>query len=153
MTLETSIAFNAIYRQADQKTLQMITQFNERLDQSGTPGTLSVQSAKAKEPVIEIGGDVLAPFDKILYQHKNKTQLYRDALLDMAIAIVQSIDTDKLKQQMETLAEEYTNLLDAQLEDDLSSITEALQEAPKEISREDYDQDTALLKQVQNIIE
>lgn len=151
LTLETSIAFNAVYRQADQKTLQMITQFNERLALSGTPGTLSVTSVKAPEPKVHIDEEVLKPFDKMLYQNRSKTQQYRDTLLELSETLVGSIDQSELKGQMEELAENYTALLDDELKEDRQDITEALKEEPKEISRTDYDEDAALLKAVQDI--
>lgn len=151
LTLETSIAFNAVYRQADQKTLQMITQFNERLALSGTPGTLSITSVKIEEPHVRIDADVLKPFGKILYQHRNKTQDYRETLLELAETLVRSVDQNDLRAQMEKLAEEYTALLDRQLSADRREITAALKEEPEEISRTDYDRDRALLKAVQHI--
>ncbi len=151
LTLETSIAFNAVYRQADQKTTQMITQFNERLALSGTPGTLAVTSVKAPEPAVHIDEEVLKPFDKMLYQSRNKTQDYRDTLLELAETLVSSIDQVALKAQMEELAENYTALLDMELEADRNDITAALTEEPEEISRTDYDEDAALLKAVKRI--
>lgn len=151
LTLETSIAFNAVYRQADMQTSQMITQFNERLEIAGTPGTLSVTSVKAEEPSVHIDAEVLVPFDKILYQNKNKTGDYRDALLELAETIVQSVDTAALKAHMEQLAEKYTALLDAELKEDRVMITAALQAEPDEISRTDYDEDANLLKAVESI--
>lgn len=151
LTLETSIAFNAVYRQADSQTRQMITQFNERLELAGTPGTLSVTSAKAEEPAVHIDAEVLNPFDKILYQNRNKTADYRDALLELAETIVRSVDTEALKAQMEQLAEKYTALLDEALQEDRVMITEALQAEPEQISRTDYDEDAELLKAVERI--
>lgn len=152
LTLETSIAFNAVYRQADSQTTQMITQFNERLQLSGIPGTLSVTSQKAEEPSVHIDGEVLKPFDQILYQSRNKPQHYRDALLELAQAIVQSIDTEALNAQMERLMKQYTALLDDTLKADRVMITAALKAEPSEISRTDYDEDAALLKAVEAIV-
>ena len=152
LTLETSIAFNAVYRQADSQTSQMITQFNERLESAGTPGTLSVTSAKAEEPAVHIDAEAVKPFDKILYQSRNKTGDYRDALLELAETLVRSIDTEALKAQMEQLMTQYTALLDEALKEDRVMITEALQAEPAEISRTDYDEDAALLQAVEAIL-
>src|SRR5699024_2356056 len=151
LTLETSNAFNAVYRQAEQKTLQMITQFNESLALSGTPGTLTVTSAKKEEPQPRIDADVVKPFGTMHYQHRNKTQDYRESLLELAQPRVRSVDQNDLRAQMEKLAEEYTALLDRQLSADRREITAALKEEPEEISRTDYDRDRALLKAVQHI--
>src|SRR5699024_3350788 len=131
--------------------LQMITQFNERLALSGTPGTLSVTSVKIEEPHVRIDADILKPFGKILYRHRNKTQDYRESLLELAETLVRSVDQNDLRAQMEKLSEEYTALLDRQLSADRREITAALKEEPEEISRTDYDRDRALLKAVQYI--
>lgn len=87
----------------------------------------------------------------MLYQSRNKTQDYRDTLLELAETLVSSIDQVALKAQMEELAENYTALLDMELEADRNDITAALTEEPEEISRTDYDEDAALLKAVKRI--
>lgn len=151
LTLETSIVFNAIYRQADMETGQMITQFNERLETGNTPGTLSFNSAKAAAPEIHIDQEQLKQFDKLLYQHRNKSHEYRDTLLELANALVSSINIDSLRVDMEQLAEDYLTLLDDQLGEDRQQIIQALNQPLEEISRTDYDDDKHLLNQIQDI--
>ena len=103
------------------------------------------------EPEVTIDEEVLKPFDKMLYQNRSKTQNYRDTLLELSRTLVGSIDQGALKARMEELAENYTALLDNELEADRNDITAALTEEPKEISRTDYDEDAALLKAVSDI--
>lgn len=151
LTLETGIAFNAIYRQADMETGQMITQFNERLETAHTPGTLSFNSAKTTTPDIHIDQEQLQRFDKLLYQHRNKPHDYRDTLLALANGLVYSLDIDSVRVNMEQLTEDYLTLLDNQLDEDRQQITQALKQPLEEISRTDYDEDKQLLHQIQDI--
>ena len=151
LTLETGVAFNAVYRQADNLTKQILTQFNERLGEFGSAGSLTIESISGEEPKISIDRDVLQSFDKELYKNRKDTQSFRNSLLDLARAISQSIDINRLESEMVSLTENYLKALDDQFIDDKQQIRKELDQPLEEISEADYQEDLKLYKALSDL--
>lgn len=144
LTLETGVAFNAIYRQADNLTNQRLTQFNERLGEFGSAGSLSIDTAYADEPKIQIDETVLQSYEKALYKNRKDTSSFRNTLLDLAKDLSASINIEALEGDMVSLTKDYLERLDEQFMDEKAQVYKALGEPVKEISEEDYKADQTL---------
>jgi small GTP-binding protein len=146
LTLEISTVFNAIYRFADELIQQLIAELNDELKHANTVNILSFQSSEGEEPTITIDVTNFKAFSKTLYQKRNQLREFRDTLLKLSSSIIDSIDIEALREQMEELIDAYLNEIEAALQPEINQITEELDAPLQEIKESDYIEDTKLLK-------
>jgi len=153
LSIEAATAFNAVYRKADAEYEQSVRQFNERLKEANTAGLLDNPSVEEEQLETAIDADILESFGKSLHQARNNTKAFRDGLLELSKALIQSIDHESVKESVEGMSRRYMSLKDEASEDDKASILASLTEPLPEISRQDHDEDKMLLEAIRQTTE
>ena len=153
LSIEAATAFNAVYRKADAEYEQSVRQFNERLKEANTAETLANPSVEEEQLETAIDASILESYDKPLNQARSSTKAFRDGLLDLSRALIQSIDHESVKADVEGMSRRYMSLKDEASRDNKMRILDSFTEPLPEISREDHDEDKMLLGAIRQTTE
>ncbi|HIV82933.1 MAG TPA: hypothetical protein H9994_09480, partial [Candidatus Salinicoccus merdavium] len=146
LTIEVSTVFNTVYRQAEEMMTQNITQFNERLSAVNTPHTLIFNRQPEDEPKITVDVSEFGIYSKRLHQARNDQKAFRDNLLDFAGHISGTLNISKLNTDMESLTDEYLNMVQEDISQQKPVIIEGLKQPLPVIRESDYGEDQKLLE-------
>ncbi|KKK35615.1 hypothetical protein WN59_01955 [Salinicoccus sediminis] len=153
LSMEAATAFNAVYRKADAEYEQSVRQFNERLKEANTAETLANPSVEEEQLETAIDESILESYGKSLNQARSSTKAFREELLELSRALIQSIDHESLKADVEGMSRRYMSLKDEVSKDNKAAILASLTEPLPEISREDHDEDKMLLEAIRQTTE
>ena len=146
LTIEVSTVFNTVYRQAEEMMTQNITQFNERLSAVNTPHTLIFNRQPEDEPKITVDVSEFGIYSKRLHQARNDQKAFRDNLLNFAGHISGTLNISKLNTDMESLTDEYLNMVQEDISQQKPVIIEGLKQPLPVIRESDYGEDQKLLE-------
>ncbi|WP_342387055.1 dynamin family protein [Salinicoccus bachuensis] len=151
LSLELATSFNAIYHKADRELAQNIRKLNEALKEAQTAHHIETVQVDRPQPEAKIDPDRLLDFQKPLHQAKNQPRDFRTLLLDMAKALVQSMDEEAMASEMTHMVDGYLENTDQKMQGELESIQEALKEPLPEISDAEYEEDRKLNQAIENL--
>ncbi|TVT29566.1 hypothetical protein FO441_04590 [Salinicoccus cyprini] len=149
--LETATSFNAVYHKAEREIAQMISQLNDDLKETQTAHHIDSVYAEHAQPTVAIDGSRLTGYERPLARARNKAREFRSLLLELAEAIIDSIDEETMQGEMTNMIDTYLADVDEKMKKQLVPIRQSLSEPLPEISEEVYRADTALAATIENL--
>ncbi|KIH71974.1 dynamin family protein [Salinicoccus roseus] len=151
LSLEIATSFNAIYHKADRELEQDIRKLNASLREAQTAHHIETVQAGRPQPEAGADPDRLLDFQKPLHQARNQPRDFRTLQLDLAKALVQSMDAEKMQADMSAMIDGYLEDVDRKMEEPLESIRQSLKEPLLEISDAEYAEDRELDQAIENL--
>ncbi len=146
--LELATSFNAVYHKADAELMQSLTAINEDLGKAMIASRIEDGRVPRPQPELRIDPQVLLDHQKALHKSRSQPKAFRSLLLELSEAIIGSIDFEALETELVQMADEYLTAKDTVLDDELTTVSHALNEPLADISETDYEEDQALFEQL-----